>query len=335
MPAVRLADPRALFGREEWAALTTLSRWRGVWLVVHAWGAIALAIGLALWAWAALGPIAGVPAVLAAIVLVGGRQLGLAILMHDGAHGLLHPNRKLNNFLGGWLCGAPTGTDLKAYRAYHLKHHKFTQQAEDPDLPLSAPFPVSKASLRRKIARDLTGRTFLKQRGAMAREGLAGARAMLRASLGRGEASDRDVVYAKTLVRFVLTNGIVLAVGWVAVRLAGGSGWLGLAPFAIWLAALATVFQLIVRIRNIAEHACAPVGSEDPFTHARTTLAGPLARATLAPYWVNFHSEHHLFMGVPCYRLPLAHRKLGAAGHLEKMWVAPGYRAVLRQVSAA
>lgn len=330
MPAVRLADPRSIFGREEWSALTALSRWRGVWLVAHAWLVIALAIGGAVWAWQALGPVAGVPAVLLAVVVVGGRQLGLAILMHDGAHGLLHPNRKLNNFLGQWLCGAPTGTDLKAYRAYHLKHHKFTQQEEDPDLPLSAPFPVTRASLGRKIARDLTGRTFLKQRGAMVREGVAGARAMWRARLDKGEANERDVIYAKTLGRFVLTNAAILAVGWVPA----GGGWFGLAPYLIWLAALATVFQLAVRIRNIAEHACAPVGSEDPFSHARTTLAGPLARATLAPYWVNFHSEHHLFMGVPCYRLPETHRKLKQAGHLEKMWIAPGYLAVLRQVGA-
>ena len=320
MPAVKLADPRAIFGREEWGALTSLSRWRGVWLVAHGWIVIALAIGLAIYCWQAIGPIAGAPAVLVAIVIVGGRQLGLAILMHDAAHGLLHPNRRVNNFLGQYLCGAPTGTDLKAYRKYHLTHHRFTQQEEDPDLVLSAPFPVGRASLRRKFARDLTGRTFVKQRGAQFREGLRGAMA-----ISRGTASEREVVYAKTLGRFVATNAAVLAVGWI---------FAGAWPFLIWLVALATTFQLAVRIRNIAEHACAPVGCDDPFSHARTTIAGPLARATLAPYWVNYHSEHHMFMGVPCYRLPAAHAALGARGHRDRMWIAPSYRAVLRQVVA-
>ena len=321
MPAVRLADPRSVFGREEWVRVTRLSRWRGVWLVAHAWAVIFAAIALALWAWEAAGPLAGMPAVLLAVVLVGGRQLGLAILMHDGAHGLLHPDRRLNNFLGQWLAGAPTGTDLKAYRAYHLKHHRFTQQPEDPDLGLSAPFPVSRASLRRKILRDLTGRTFLKQRGAQLREGLRGAWRLL-----RGGGDERDRVYAKTLGRFLLTNAVLLALSLALY------GW---APFLIWLAALATVFQLVVRIRNIAEHACAPVGSEDPFTHARTTLAGPITRAALAPYWVNYHSEHHLFMAVPCYRLPEAHAMLREQGLTARMWITPSYRAVLRQVTAA
>ena len=60
-------------------------------------------------------------------------------------------------------CGT-VGASLVAYRPYHLAHHKYAQQAEDPDLVLSAPFPVTRASLRRKILRDLTGQTFFKQR---------------------------------------------------------------------------------------------------------------------------------------------------------------------------
>jgi fatty acid desaturase len=102
-------------------------------------------------------------------------------------------------------------------------------------------------------------------------------------------------------------------------------------PFVLWLAALATTFQLFLRIRNIAEHACTPTGSGDPFSHARTTYAGLIARATVAPYWVNYHSEHHLFMGVPCYNLATTHRLLGTGGYHPKMTLSPHYRDVLAQ----
>ena len=105
-------------------------------------------------------------------------------------------------------------------------------------------------------------------------------------------------------------------------------GW---TPFLLWLTALATTFQLFLRIRNIAEHACTPTGSGDPFTHARTTQAGVIARMTVAPYWVNYHSEHHLFMGVPCYNLAATHRLLGTGGYHPKMTVSPNYRDVLAQ----
>ena len=41
---------------------------------------------------------------------------------------------------------------------------QITQQPEDPDLSLSAPFPITKESFYRKAIRDLTGQTFVKQR---------------------------------------------------------------------------------------------------------------------------------------------------------------------------
>jgi hypothetical protein len=119
----------------------------GPLLVVHAWVIIAAAMALSIWSlW--LLPVS--------IMLIGARQLGLTILMHDAAHGALHPNAKVNDFVGHWLCGAPMGGHLKAYRQYHLTHHKYAQQAQDPDLILSKPFPVTRTSLRRKIIRDLT-----------------------------------------------------------------------------------------------------------------------------------------------------------------------------------
>src|SRR3546814_16735272 len=99
--------------------------------------------------------------------------------MHDAAHGALHPNRKINNFLGQWLTGAAVGSDLIAYRTYHLQHHKFTQHPEDPDLPLSKPFPTTSASPRRKLLRDLTGPPFFNQRTAQFTLAFAALTAML------------------------------------------------------------------------------------------------------------------------------------------------------------
>lgn len=304
MPAVKAANPRAVFAADDWRAITTVSRWRGIWLVLHGWMVVALAAfgGAAAWDFHWLAGLLATPFVLA---ILGGRQLGLSILMHDGAHGLLHPNRKTNNWLGQWPTGAATGSDMFAYRAYHLTHHKFTQQPEDPDLSLSAPFPTSRDSLRRKFIRDLTGQTFYKQRRAQFAAALHGAGTT-----------------ARTVGRFLVLQAILLTISLLVW------GW---TPFLLWLVALATSFQLFLRIRNIAEHACTPTGSGDPFTHARTTYAGLIARATVAPYWVNYHSEHHLFMGVPCYHLAATHRLLGTGGYHPKMTLSPNYRDVLAQ----
>ena len=91
---------------------------------------------------------------LLAVMLIGARQLGMAILVHDAAHGALFRNRKLNDWVSDWLLAFPVLTDTKAYRAYHLEHHKYVQQPKDPDIGLSAPFPITKSSFRRKLWRD-------------------------------------------------------------------------------------------------------------------------------------------------------------------------------------
>lgn len=343
MPAVKAANPREVFAAEDWRAITTLSRWRGFWLVLHAWLVVALAAfaGAAAWNYHWAIGLLTAPFVLA---ILGGRQLGLSILMHDAAHGLLHPDRKTNNWLGQWPTGAATGSDLQAYRAYHLTHHKFTQQPEDPDLSLSAPFPTSQASLRRKFIRDLTGQTFFKQRRAQFSVAWRGARAMLLRQNGDAKADttagralnmqsrsgvDAPITNiegakttARTVGRFLIVQFMLLGISLLFW------GW---TPFLFWFAALASTFQLFLRIRNIAEHACTPTGSGDPFTHARTTYATVIARMTVAPYWVNYHSEHHLFMGVPCYNLTTTHRLLGAGGYYARMTLARNYRDVLSQ----
>lgn len=350
MPQVAAIRPLSLFEPAEWAALTRVSRWKGPMLVVHAWAVAALAAGATAWLWQWHWA-AGLAATPMALMIMGGRQLGLAILMHDGAHGLLHPNRRVNNWLGEWLTGAAVGSDLHAYRAYHLTHHRYTQQPEEPDLALSAPFPTSRRSLRRKVIRDLTGQTFLKQRALQFGFAAKGLAALLARSASTEDARHRAteagtpfnrsgavraspmvdrspqaaIAVAKAVARFLLVQALLLTIAILTV------GWVA---YALWLLALATTFQLALRIRNIAEHACTATGPGDPFSHARTTYANWFERATVAPYWVNFHAEHHLFMAVPCYRLRDAHQALLSCGHAERMTIAPGYAAVLRTVVA-
>jgi fatty acid desaturase len=279
-----------LLAPEQVQRLRTRSNLVGALLVLHAWALIFASMALFVW-WP--NPFT----FLLAVMVIGTRQLGLAILMHDAAHGLLFADRRLNEWVGTWLCAAPVFTSLQLYRPYHLKHHRHTQQAEDPDRGLSAPVPITRKSLWRKVGRDLTGRTAFQRRLEQFRRGLA-----------------------KESKAFTVNS--VLLVG-LAVA---GYGWLY--PL-LWLLPLATWYQLVSRIRNIAEHAVVP-DNDDPLRNTRTTLANLIERLFVAPYWVNYHLEHHLFMFVPCWRLPAAHRALVEAGLRERMEVQPGYAAVLR-----
>jgi fatty acid desaturase len=91
--------------------------------------------------------------IVGALFVLGGRQLGLAVLMHEAAHRTLLRSRRANDWVGNWLCAYPIWSDLRPYRPYHLQHHARTWTAEDPDLALASPFPITRASLGRKIVR--------------------------------------------------------------------------------------------------------------------------------------------------------------------------------------
>jgi fatty acid desaturase len=89
-----------------------------------------------------------------------------------------------------------------------------------------------------------------------------------------------------------------------------------------------------MRIRAIAEHSMIS-DPTDPLANTRTTLANWLERIFLAPNRVNYHLEHHLFMGMPLYSLPKLHRLLRERGVLDSACVVKGYAAVLRKAGSA
>src|SRR5271169_1784474 len=91
--------------------------------------------------------------------------------------------------------------------------------------------------------------------------------------------------------------------------------------------------MVITRIRNIAEHAVVPA-SGDPLRNTRTTRANFIGRLFVAPYYVNYHLEHHLLIYVPCYNLPRVHRILSRGRYAARMEVQPNYAAVLRLATA-
>lgn len=297
-----------LLSAEQEARIRRRSDLMGAWLVFHAWGVILAAVALFV---LLPNPLTFV----LAVVVIGSRQLGLAILMHDAAHRALFANARVNDLVGSWLCGHPVGASLARYRPYHLQHHRHTQQADDPDLSLSAPFPISRASFRRKVVRDLLGITGFQRRRDQFRAAVGDARGW-RARAAHLWSAERE---------FFISN-----LGLLTLATLAGVWW---AYFALWVLPMLTWYQLVSRIRNIAEHAMVP-DNDDRLRNTRTTLTNPVMRALLAPYWVNYHLEHHLFVYAPCWQLPRAHRMLVEGGLKDRMALEHGYLRVLRRATS-
>jgi fatty acid desaturase len=308
MTALRIRA-RDLMTDQELIEVRTRATWKGMAMIVHAWTLIFGAIALvAIWP----NPLTFI----LAAAIIGSRQLGLAILMHDGAHGALANGDRTNMFLSQWFCAYPVFAETRAYRRYHLQHHARTQQDDDPDLILSAPFPITRPSYRRKFIRDITGQTAYQQRKAQFLNALGDPSW----PLARRAAHFWSKLGPQVIVNGLLFAGLVMAGVWWAYPL-------------LWLLPLATWMMVITRIRNIAEHAVVP-DSNDPLRNTRTTRAGFLERLFIAPYYVNYHLEHHLLFYVPCYNLPRVHRILSRGSHAGRMEVQPNYAAVLRLATA-
>jgi fatty acid desaturase len=308
MTALRMRA-RNFLTEQQLIEVRTRATWKSVFLIAHAWTLILGSIAMvALWP----NPFT----FLLAVAIIGSRQLGLAILMHDGAHGALANGETLNLALSQWFCAYPVFAETKAYRRYHLQHHARTQQEDDPDLILSAPFPITEASYRRKFWRDISGQTGYAQR-----------KAQFLNALG-----ERAWPLTKRAAHFWDRLGpqIVFNVMFLAALAAAGVWW---AYPLLWLLPLLTWMMVITRIRNIAEHAVVP-DSDDPLRNTRTTRAGFVERLFIAPYYVNYHLEHHLLFYVPCYNLPRVHQILSRSRYAGRMEVQPNYAAVLRLATA-
>ena len=254
---------------------------------------------------------------LVVITLIAGRQLGLAILMHEGAHGLIANNVRFNNYISQFFCAFPMAVDTYDYRHYHLKHHRHTQTEDDPDLVLSKPFPITKSSFIRKMLRDLTGITGIKQRYQSIQKTFDN-------DTLKVDGKEISGFKSKATLRGIFLSQILIFISMSIV----GNWWY---YFAFWIVPALTIFQFFYRIRNIAEHAVVPNDCDD-FNNARTTNASFIERFFVAPYYVNYHLEHHLFMFVPCYKLKDAHNLLVAKKYTNRMEIKKGYIPLLKSI---
>lgn len=227
-----------------------------------------------------------------AVFLIGGRQLGLAILMHEAGHGILFETDKLNNRIGQWLCAYPMLADVHAYAATHRQHHRLAGSDKDPDLPNYQSYPVEKASFRRKIIRDLTGQTGIKL--------LSG---ILLSSNDRMLSTEQTKTH---LLGGLLANAVL---AFIAINLF--SIWI----YLIWWLAYLTTYPLFARLRQVAEHGSVEdLYDPDPRKHTRTTVPNILEQLFVCPNNVNYHCEHHFIPTVPCYRLKELHASLQEKG---------------------
>ncbi|MCO8061752.1 fatty acid desaturase family protein [Acinetobacter lwoffii] len=313
-----------LFSRDEIKELTTTSDLQGAWAVGSTWTIIVMTFGTVAYSWEYLPTWGKVLMCALALAILAGRQLALAILMHDASHHSLFKTKWLNTHLTDWLCARPIWNDVSKYRPYHLKHHAKTSQPDDPDLGLVKNFPITQSSLFRKFFRDLNGQSgfkFLAGRVLMDLELLEWSVSNDPKPIPRGDRSNLEL--AKNLLKnssgMLISNAAIFSALW-----ASGHPKL----YLLWPLAYITPFPLFIRIRAMAEHAGLET-SHSALSNTRTTRAGWLARALVAPIHVNYHIEHHLMASVPHQKLARMHQMLRERQYVD---APPSYLNVIRSL---
>jgi fatty acid desaturase len=293
--------------REDVAYFTAKSDWQAWRMVLGNWLCIAAILGaVATWT----NPVT----IVVAVVLLAGRQLALSVLMHDCGHRTLFRTAQLNDVIGQWLCALPVMNDQPSYARGHLEHHRKSGSHDDPDLPNYEAYPISRASFRRKMWRDLTGQTGFK----------------LMAYIFRGASGVISTEKRRSALPFM--QQLMVQLGLFLMLAFFGIAW----TFILWVVAYMTVFMCIIRVRQIAEHAAVPdLFDPDPRMNTRTIDAPWWQRIVFAPCAVNFHMEHHFMASVPCYKLRALRQHLRDRHALDEVPQFHGYGELLNQVVVA
>jgi fatty acid desaturase len=265
-----------------------------VWL--QSFGLLALAAWIDKW-W--VWPIA--------FVLMGRAFALYAILAHEAGHRLLFSNRRANDTVGRWGLAYPAFVPFDLYRRSHFAHHKDEMGPNEPDLGLYRGYPITRASMRRKLTRDAYGNSGWKN--------LKGLLKAFTSEVGRPAA-----------VRIAIAQvGVAVVVTFVT-----GRWW---AYPVLWLAPWMTVWRVINRLRSIAEHG--GMGrSKDRRETTHIVRQTWLARFWMVPFNTGWHLAHHVDMGVPFRNLPALHDELVASGWVTPEITYPSYRALWKALSS-
>jgi fatty acid desaturase len=208
-----------------------------------------------------------------ALFIIGTRQHALAVLGHEGAHGRISKNKRLNDVIAGVVGFWPLGSGLRSYKQFHLQHHRHLGTWRDPELRHKywhRPYydvPISKIQLLRQWVCDLFGLNALY----VARVGFS--------------------MRPRALFDFMgcaVFWGVVFGVAWKI-----DAFWVPI----LWFAALITSFWLVFHVRIWFEHS----GVQDTW---RIEIPAWF-RVIVMPHNIGYHYEHHHWPFVAYMNLPI------------------------------
>ena len=221
--------------------------------------------------------------------------------LHETVHYTAFRSRWINRAVSavcGWILVLPP----RYFRAFHLEHHRYTQDPErDPELAVAPPRTWPEYLWR------ISGLQYW----------TSGARTLLAHAAGRVTEpyiSPPERAAVAREARIHLASYVTVA----AASAASGSA----AMLWIWLVPV-LLGQPMLRLYLLAEHTGRPM-VPDMLANSRTVRTNAVVR--FLAWNMPYHAEHHAYAAIPFHALPRAHAVL--APHVRER--SPGYASVHR-----
>jgi len=303
--AHKVQDHQEQFPPNVWAAVRNFSQVDAslsLAALAFDWLWIGGAITLSLWA-------SNIYVYALSVIMIGARQHGLLIIVHEGVHYRLCRTRLFNDIVSDVFAALPIFFCTYGYRIHHLAHHGHLNTEKDPDWSRKANLRDWTFPQRPRMLAVTFMRVALSSWYKMAQ--------LFWTMSGLGRRS----TWVEPAQRRVLARKIVFY-GALASVLTIFSGWSFFLFY--WMIPYLIVMPLVERVRSVSEHF--GLQYNHPFTQSRDVLSTPVESFFFGPHNIRYHMVHHLFPTVPQYNLPKLHEVLmGMEGYRNHAHQNDGY----------
>ena len=227
--------------------------------------------------------------------------------LHETVHYTAFRSRRLNRAVSsvcGWILVLPP----RYFRAFHLEHHRYTQDPErDPELAVAPP------ATRYDYLWRVSGLEYWTSRIRTTLVHAAG-----RVTEPYITPSERTAVVREAriyLASYAALAAVSTAIGGAAVL------WLWLVPVVLG--------QPMLRLYLLAEHTGCPM-VPDMLANSRTVHTNAIVR--FLAWNMPYHAEHHAYAAIPFHALPRAHAALGPYVRVQSQGYARVHRELIRDL---
>lgn len=233
---------------------------------------------------------------LGGILLLGLMFAHAAELQHEALHNLGF-NRAWANTAAGILLGIPLGISFAAYRAVHLRHHRYLGTPQNREFfDYGDQYGTDVRKSRLASARKWVSRFLMIQHFCEVAKELVLCSKSRRKFEGETETTSRRIRrnYRIICCALVLFVALSILLGEALII------WLWLLPLLV----AAPIHAFV----ELPEHYRCETLDEDPFKNTRSIRSNRLM--TWFTNGNNFHVEHHLMPNLPMSQLPVLHAEI-------------------------